>query len=50
MGRGLPLMVEIYGSEMFASVRDFLQAHNLRIVFEKTNDQRKWSHIMARKS
>lgn len=48
--KDIVLLVEVHGSEMFAPIADFLRAHDLKIVFEKTNDRHDWGHIIAKKS
>jgi FkbM family methyltransferase len=47
--KSVTLVIEIHGREAYLQVIDFLKAHNLQIVYEKSNQKGHWGHVIARK-
>jgi FkbM family methyltransferase len=48
--KGLSLMVEVHGSEMYRLVTELLNAQNCRIIIEQMNQNHDWGYIIAQKS
>jgi hypothetical protein len=47
--KNITLVVEIHGMEIYIEMIEYLKAHNLRIIYEQSNELGNWRHIIAKK-
>jgi FkbM family methyltransferase len=47
--KSITLVIEIHGRKTYLQVIDFLKAHDLQIIYEKSNEKGDWSHVIAKK-
>jgi FkbM family methyltransferase len=46
--KNITLIIEIHGIEIYIQMIEYLKAHNLRIMYEKSNEKGDWRHIIAK--
>jgi hypothetical protein len=47
--KSITLVIEIHGREIYPQVIEFLKAHDLQIIYEKSNEKGDWRHVIAKK-
>jgi FkbM family methyltransferase len=48
--KNITLVIEIHGIEIYREMIDYLKAHKLGIIYEKSNEKGDWRHVIAEKS
>jgi FkbM family methyltransferase len=48
--KDIALLIEVHGKDNYKPVGEFLNSYNLKIEFERSNENGDWRHIIARKS
>jgi FkbM family methyltransferase len=47
--KNITFIIEIHGREIYPHVIEFLKAHDLQIIYEKSNERGDWIHVIAKK-
>jgi FkbM family methyltransferase len=47
--KGISLIIEIHGREIYLQLLDFLKRNDLQIIYEKSNEKGDWRHVIAKK-
>ena len=47
--KNITLIIEIHGIEIYVELMHYLKTHNLRVMYQKSNEKGDWRHVIAKK-